>query len=175
MAKTKLNKNRQLFNLAVVAFFAVGAVFAANFLSKNSVGFKSEASTGPIYVTPCEGGDWNKNGCFKLTNISNSPVNLSYFLDCWDETKCEDKKGTVLINPGESVTLGLGLPCSKWQLDINWTGNEGWDWGGVIEISQNCGTPTPTPTPGLPTVSPTPTPKPCVDFIDIRIPVSVVN
>ncbi len=97
-------------------------------------------------ITKCDG-TWTTTTCFNVKNVTANPVAISYLLDCWDQTKCADKSATITLKAGETVKLGLGRPCSKWQLDINWSGRTdgGWDWGGVVEASTTCSTPTPTP------------------------------
>lgn len=103
-------------------------------------------TSSPISVRPCSG-NWNYTECFYVKNVSTQNITLTYLLDCWDETKCRDRREQITLTPGQEVQLGLGKPCSKWQLDLNWTGGEGWDWGGVVEIAGNC-TASPTPASG---------------------------
>lgn len=100
-------------------------------------------TSSPLAVRPCSG-NWNKTECFYVKNISKAIVTVKYLLDCWDETKCTDKRGTLSLNPGQEVQLGLGKPCSRWQLDLNWTGLDGWDWGAVVEVPGDCSA-SPTP------------------------------
>lgn len=100
----------------------------------------------PLAIRPCSE-NWNFTECFYVKNISTKNVTLKYLLDCWDESKCTDKRDTLTLTPGQEVQLGLGKPCSRWQLDLNWTGQSGWDWGGVVEVPGDCSAP-PSPVPG---------------------------
>lgn len=176
------NKNKeglvQLFALALFAFFAVASVLILNKTNLSYKGSKASGNYGPyLDIAPCSGNWANNGGCFYVKNVTSNPVSIYYTLDCWDESQCSDVFATITIQPGQTVSLGLGNPCSIWQLDINWSGKTDgtWDWGGVSQISQPCGTSTPTPTAtpvvtptatplvsGDPTPTPTPTPTPVV-------------
>lgn len=131
------------------------------------------AATQPIEVNP-KSGNWSYPEKFTVKNTSSQALTVKYYLDCWDESICGDKEegGSVSLAPGATLEKGLGNICSKWQLDLNWTGKpEGqWDWGGIAEKSTTCGTTEPgqcslsftiqasTPT-GSPSSTPTATPS----------------
>lgn len=126
---------------------------------------------GPIDISP-ESGNWNYPNTFIVQNTTSNSLELRYHLDCWDESVCNDEEDTVILGPGESFEKGLGTICSKWQLDVSWSGGSDWDWGGISEKSNNCTPSTSTPRPELnsctqlvftlgtstPTVTPTMTP-----------------
>jgi len=117
----------------------------------------SPAFTGQgINVEPASG-NWNYPDKFRVTNISNKAITINYFLDCWDTSVCQDSKDTVVVvlQAYQSIELGLGRICAKWQLDMTWSG--GGHWGGIAEAETNCTTPTSTPT-TPPTATSTPLP-----------------
>src|SRR3989344_222590 len=166
MPKRKIKKS-SVFNPTLITYGALGiSVFGlgvAMLLANTTTFTKSKALSGPIDVVP-KSGNWNNPETFLLTNISQQSVVLYWVLDCWDETVCNDLSGHDTIAPGQTIEKGLGLICTKWQLDIKWTGpasglGDDWDWGGVVEKATDCTNvpPTPTPTPGT---NPTPTPEP---------------
>lgn len=174
--KTSKSKSLQLIAIVFVALLAIATVFILSNKSLYNQLTRTGASGlyGPyLDITKCDG-TWNTTTCFNVTNITESPVAITYFLDCWDptQTKCADKTETIILKAGETVKLGLGSVCSKWQLDINWSGRTdgGWDWGGIVEASTVCNTasPTPTATPTV-TVAPTPTPTPCTNTISFQV------
>lgn len=138
------HSNKALFNLALVAFMAVAAVIGLTIVtSENSpLSFSRAQRIGPLDINPCSG-SWNKTDCFNVKNVTAVDVNLKYHLDCWDETKCTDEQKTIVLKAGTTTKLGLGQPCSKYQVDLNWTGKEGWDWGGIVEMPADCGVVTP--------------------------------
>lgn len=105
---------------------------------------KSEASDSPLGIRP-KSGNWNLPESFVVTNSSDKSVDVVWHIDCWDENVCQDSKDTVTLAPGQSFEQGLGLVCSQWQLDLNWSGtatdaNDVWDWAGVSEIGPDCDT-----------------------------------
>lgn len=103
---------------------------------------QSEASDSPLGIRP-KSGNWNLPETFVVTNSSDETVEVVWHIDCWDENVCEDEMGTENLNPGQSFEQGLGLICSQWQLDLNWSGtatetNDVWDWAGVSELGPDC-------------------------------------
>lgn len=100
------------------------------------------ASDAPVGIRPASG-NWNLPEMFVITNTSDSPVELVWNIDCWDENLCEDSNGTETLEPGQSVEKGLGAICSQWQLELNWSGTASqtgdvWDWAGVAELGSEC-------------------------------------
>lgn len=155
----KHGKNKNLVMVALmIAVLAVTVFLIAKGvgLNRNSGAYTQGWKIGPFNIYCPTGTPGYESKCFELTNITSSAVVLSYHLDCWDETKCADTKSTVTFQPGQTITLSLGNPCSVWQLDLNWTGRTdgNWDWGGVIQKGNPCGSPSPspvTPAPSTPT------------------------
>lgn len=103
----------------------------------------SSADEAPVGVRPSSG-NWDLPETFIVTNSSNAPVEVVWQLDCWDETVCEDEQGTTTLSPGESFEEGLGVICSQWQLDINYSGtstgaeSDIWDFSSPSAISPEC-------------------------------------
>lgn len=103
----------------------------------------SEASVAPVGIRPKSGNE-SLPEYYVITNTSTSPVEVVWHIDCWDELVCQDEQGVQTLAPGESIEKGLGLLCSQWQLDLNYSGtstgesNEVWDWAGISETDPEC-------------------------------------
>lgn len=162
--------------LATVAIFTAFKLYQSRNTSINpTTPDKSSAYTGPLEITP-KSGNWNYPESFIVKNKSNQTIKLNWFLDCWDESVCQDNSGVEELAPGASIEKGLGLICAKWQLDLEIKSLKLF-WGGISEKKENCetvrkqceklsftitkntNTPTPTKT-GTPTPTKTNTPTP---------------
>ena len=100
------------------------------------------AQENPVGLRP-KSGNWNQPEGFVITNRTDEPINIVWYVDCWDENVCEDSKGEETLAAEESIEKGLGVICSRWQLDVNWSGtasenNDIWDDGAVAEIGPDC-------------------------------------
>ncbi|MCX7928680.1 MAG: hypothetical protein N2558_03260 [Patescibacteria group bacterium] len=164
--------------LSIIAIFtAIKLYQSRNTAITPTTPEKSSAHTGPLEIKP-KSGNWNYPESFIVKNKSDKLVDLEWFLDCWDESVCQDSSGTEKLNPGASIEKGLGLICAKWQLDLE-IKSLGVSWGGISEKKEDCNnnvvrrqceklvftistitlTPTHTKTPTLtPTKTKTPTP-----------------
>lgn len=100
------------------------------------------AANAPVSVSP-QSGNWNHPEHYLVTNVTQQPVEVTWQLDCWDDLLCKDETGTETLAAGQSFEKGFGSICSKWQLNLNYTGtatanNDVWDYAGVAEVGPEC-------------------------------------
>lgn len=105
---------------------------------------------------------WNTTGQFVVTNKATKDMTFSWSLSAWTNASLS-KEGVATLQPGKTVTLGLGQICSQWSLNISCaTGTN--QLGYVVESNPSaCAVVTPAPTIAAtprPTVAPTPAPVP---------------
>ncbi len=135
--------NRRFQAARMVAGLFIITLLALNWLILPGNTSSSHTASAMVVANPFEiapvSGHWNYPDAFRVTNVSGEPQELFWELDCWEPWEsageCTDTNGTVTLQPNESLVKGFGLICAKWQLDLDWTGDGEWDWGGVAEPS----------------------------------------
>ncbi|NTV31032.1 DUF11 domain-containing protein [candidate division WWE3 bacterium] len=140
----------QLVFWRTLAFMLAGTLV----LAVGSKAVFATSSVNSIEITPVSG-EWSKPGKYQLKNITTSPIDVKWELDCWaqwDGKECGDMRGTKTIQPNETFQVGFGQICAKWQLNLDWKDGT---WEGLSD--KVCATDTPTPTPAT-SITPTPTP-----------------
>ncbi len=148
---------RRFFALAILLSLLVIGIFAAP-------AFTTEAQSSgwdAITVSP-QSGNWNYPGYFVLT--AQRAVTVSWSIHCTDYNcgRPDEPTTTHTFAAGESVTVGWGHQCYRWQLDT--IGGEGF----VANAEQNlctAATSVPAATAAAPTathVSPTNTSQPVI-------------
>lgn len=140
MPRKKTTKKKQsLINADMLKLLGVALVMfgigAGILLMQNPQILQSKAAFSDVLDVKPKSGNWNYPDKFIVTNVRTTDKWIWYTLDCWDENYCQDQSGSMQLKPGESVELGFGEICAKWQLDIDFHNDGIWEWGGIAEIS----------------------------------------